>query len=157
MSIPDEAKCNAWWCVQVADLHGVVSKAQGFNKELKATASKFLSLRVRPETGQWVKDRRRERRRNGGRRMTEADVNPPFAGVQSSPSGMQIRPPGVQVQLELAGIEVLPSTSLLQSLQELMVEASMPGDIGTMNEGNWVAWHYLKRSGWKEKEEDNIN
>jgi len=40
---------------QVADLHGVVSKARGFNKELKATASRFLKLKVRPEAGRWVK------------------------------------------------------------------------------------------------------
>ncbi len=43
------------FAMQVADLHGVVSKARGFNKELKTTATRFLKLKLRPETGQWVK------------------------------------------------------------------------------------------------------
>lgn len=38
--------------------------------------------------------------------MTETQINPPYAAVSSSPRGMEIRPPGLTVQLELAGIEV---------------------------------------------------
>jgi len=48
----------------------------------------------------------RKRRRGEEKRVTETQINPPYAAVSSSPRGMEIRPPGLTVQLELAGIEV---------------------------------------------------
>ena len=99
-------------CCQIADLHGVVSKALGFSKELKSGTDKFLVLKLSPEPGQWVEEGSQSwhPKISGNlwesERQVQAEVPTSFAAVASSPEGMEIRPPGLQIELCLAGIEV---------------------------------------------------
>ena len=102
---------NSFLCLQIADLHGVVSKALGFSKELKAGVDKFLTLRLKPEPGVWAEEGKetwhpKTAAEASNKKEIEAEVPPSFAAVASSPEGMEIRPPGLQIDLELAGIEV---------------------------------------------------
>lgn len=89
----------------------MVSKALGFSKELKAGVDKFLILRLKPEPGVWVEEgvetwHPKTTSEGSDRRKIEVEVPPSFAAVASSPEGMEIRPPGLQIDLQLAGIEV---------------------------------------------------
>ena len=89
---------------QVADLHGVVSKARGFNAELKSGADNFLCLRLSSEPGRAQHPPPPKRRK--AEKASAADIKPAYAAVLSSSSSMEIRPPGMRMDIELAGIEV---------------------------------------------------
>lgn len=89
----------------------MVSKALGFSKELKAGVDEFLILRLKPKPGVWVEEgiktwHPKPNGESSDKQKVEAEVPPSFAAVASSPEGMEIRPPGLQIELQLAGIEV---------------------------------------------------
>lgn len=90
-----------------------MSKALGFSKELKTGVDQFLVLRLSPEPGKWIEEgpeswhpKTKDPVRSPSRHNMEAEVPTSYAAIASSPEGMEIRPPGLHFDLQLAGIEV---------------------------------------------------
>ena len=105
---------------QVADLHGVISKARGFNADLKADKD-FLVVKISSRPGQ-LSGERPHKGWTKKSKKTGAVVEPTHTAVETSRSGMQIRPPGLSISLRLAGIEVntaklLPQKQILTARQ----------------------------------------
>ena len=82
----------------------MVSKAHGFTKQLRLGADKFLALRIAAQAGRW-RSASTPHEKHGKRHMA-AKVKPPHAAIGVDEEGMDMRPPGLLIEAELAGIEV---------------------------------------------------
>lgn len=99
---------------QVADLHGVVSKAKGFTADLRSDKH-FLTVKISTRSGQLSTEARKKGWTKKHRR-TGAEVEHTHAAVEASDDGMDLRPPGMAISVRLAGIEVsYPLTEGLSS------------------------------------------
>lgn len=91
----------------------MVSKARRFNTVLSAGMSKFLVLRLSLEAGQWDRKLPSCKRGKGAR---EVEIKPTHATVRASSSHMDLKPPGVKIEVELAGVEVRAEDALVERL-----------------------------------------
>ena len=91
-------QCNRM--LQVADLHGVVSRARKFNEQIFAGSSRFLTLHIRTEPGQVAGIGSSAQ---GG---SWAPVDVSQASIEAREDCMLMHPPLMKLAFELAGIEV---------------------------------------------------
>lgn len=88
-----------------------MSKAKGFNSQLQCERD-FLTVKISSETGRVTDDAKRKGWTRDNKK-TGAELEESRAAVVASQDSMDLKPPGLSIRLQLAGIEVsLPECRL---------------------------------------------